>query len=130
MRIYAKFFEDGRPSGFWLEGVNDSHQPDGCTEITEAQWQALLQPGKMWDGSGVGDYVPPQPTVTANHVREEARRRLALTDWYVTRAADPSDGTPVPPEILAHRSAIRTACDAVLAEDPIPVDFADDDRWS
>jgi hypothetical protein len=63
MRIFATFFDDGRPSGFWLEGINDSHQPEGCTEITEAQWQELLQGDKMWDGSGVVNYAPPPPTL-------------------------------------------------------------------
>ncbi len=70
---------------------------------------------------------PTLPTVGA--VKAEAARRLSVTDWYITRAMDPSDGREVPAEVLAQRSAIRAASDEIEALEPIPADFADDVRW-
>jgi MoxR-like ATPase len=43
----------------------------------------------------------------------EALAELAVTDWYVIRAADPSDGLPIPEDVIARRRAAR----AVLRED-------------
>ena len=128
MRVYAKLNADGIAAGFWVEGINADDRPKGCKRITEDQWKALRRPGKRWDGKAVVD-VPPAP-VTAGQVREEAARRLGPTDWYVVRSADPTSGQPVPPAVLEQRVAIRAACDALLAEDPIPADFADDEWWS
>ena len=42
-------------------------------------------------------------------VRRERDDRLARTDWVVLRAAD--QGTPVPPEWLAYRQALRDVTD-------------------
>jgi hypothetical protein len=38
-----------------------------------------------------------------------ARAYLAETDWYVTRLNDPSDGRPIPQEILDARVTARLA---------------------
>lgn len=40
-----------------------------------------------------------------------ARACLAATDWYVTRLNDPSDGRPIPKEILDARAGWRLAAD-------------------
>lgn len=90
------------------------------------------QPGRAetWladDHPDVAAFQKPAPT-TAD-IKAEAARRLRLTDWYVIRAADPSDGTPVPADIQTQRDAIRTASDALEAMDPIPSDYADDRHW-
>jgi hypothetical protein len=45
--------------------------------------------------------------------RDDARGYLAETDWYVTRAADPSDGRAMPEDVAAGRAAARR----VLRED-------------
>lgn len=55
---------------------------------------------------------------TAEDIRREAARaaaaaELAATDWYVTRASDPSDGRAIPAEVLERRRTAR----AVLRED-------------
>jgi len=127
MRVYAKLNADGTPAGFWVEGINADDRPKGCKRITEDQWKALRRPGKRWDANAVVD-VTPAP-VTADRVRQEAARRLGPTDWYVVRAADPTSGGRVPQAVIDARTAIRAACDALLALDPIPADFAEDCRW-
>lgn len=43
----------------------------------------------------------------AEEERAEAMACLAATDWYVTRAADPSDGRPVPDDVIARRRGAR-----------------------
>lgn len=44
--------------------------------------------------------------------RAAARQYLADTDWYITRALDPSDGRPVPEDVLTARAQARkTASD-------------------
>ena len=128
MRVYVKLNKDGTPAGFWPDGINADKRPKGCKRITEAQWEALRQPGKRWDGKTVVDVAP--PAVTARQVRDEAARRLGSTDWYVVRAADPTSGEPVPQAVVDARTAIRAACDALLALDPIPADYTEDARWS
>lgn len=71
---------------------------------------------------------PKRPTVA--EIKAEAARRLAATDWYIVRAADPSGGAPIPDEILAQRAAIRAACEALEAMAPrYPHDFTDDRHW-
>ncbi|WP_298618674.1 hypothetical protein [uncultured Zoogloea sp.] len=40
--------------------------------------------------------------------RALARAYLDATDWYVTRAVDPSDGRPLPEDVIDRRRAART----------------------
>lgn len=47
----------------------------------------------------------------ARFAAADARRQLAATDWYVTRLNDPSDGRPIPQEILDARATWRLAAD-------------------
>lgn len=85
-------------------------------------------PGWLYEN---GAFSPPPrpepPAATAQDVRAEAAARLRATDWYVVRAADPGDSTPVPQAILDYRAAVRAASNAMEA-DP-PSDYADDSRW-
>jgi hypothetical protein len=67
--------------------------------------------------------------VSIHDVKVEQARRLSLTDGYVTRAADPTDGRPVPDDILAQRAAIRLAATALEAMTPIPGDYRADHHW-
>lgn len=70
---------------------------------------------------------PSAEPVTAADVRAEAARRLAPTDWMVWRAADPSDGTPVPEGALTYRAGVRAASNAM--EDDPPADFMAPHHW-
>lgn len=71
----------------------------------------------------------PQPPKVAE-VKGECARRLAFTDWYVTRAADPSDGRPMPDDVAERRTAIRAACERLIAMNPIPLDYTDSKYWA
>lgn len=42
--------------------------------------------------------------------KEDCNHLLTPTDWYVTRAADPADGRPVPADVVERRMAIKSAC--------------------
>lgn len=71
--------------------------------------------------------IPAAPKVA--EVKAECARRLAFTDWYITRAADPSDGRSMPDDIAERRTALRAACAALIATDPIPADYTDSKYW-
>ena len=72
----------------------------------------------------------PLPPVTIAMVKDEQARLLRYSDWAITRAADPTDGTPIPPSIIAERSAIRAGAERLEAMDPIPADYRDPKYWT
>jgi hypothetical protein len=79
--------------------------------------------------NGKVEPIPPPP-VTIADVKREAGRLLKYTDWYVTRAADPADGTPIPNAVIAERQAIRDGAHRLEAMVPIPPDYRDPKYWS
>jgi hypothetical protein len=80
MKIYAKFRESGLISGFYPSDIYPE-PPAGCVEITEAQWQDLLDhPGvRRWDGAQVVPYDPPAPPVTQEDYARAIQARLDAT---------------------------------------------------
>lgn len=112
-----------------------------ASSIELAEMQAF-NPGEtaILDTTGeIGDVVidrivqprlPQVLIVTLNDVKREQRRRLTYTDSYITRAADPTDGRPIPADVLAQRKAIREAAARIEAMDPIPPDYRDERHWT
>lgn len=58
-----------------------------------------------------------------SEVKATANAILAQTGWMIERAADPSSGVPIPPEVVTYRGAVRDACNdneaAILAADAV-----------
>lgn len=77
-------------------------------------------------GQPVAIAAPLPPAVTIEEVKAFAGRLLRVTDWMVTRSLE---GTPVPPDVLAYRAAIRAASNEIEAMAPIPQDFKDAKWW-
>jgi hypothetical protein len=91
--------------------------------------QALAPGSRILDDGSVEAPAPPQPP-SVHQVRAECAKRLSYTDWYVTRASDPSDGREMPDKVRAERAAIKAACDRLLSSTPIPVDYRDPKYWA
>lgn len=103
-------------------------QFDYCPEGHEIHAGIEIMPGWRYVD---GEFVPPSPEpVTVEMVKREAGRRLKYTDWYVTRAADPTDGRPVPESVLAERAALRAAAERLEAMVPIPPDYRSEEHWT
>jgi hypothetical protein len=91
--------------------------PENVTPLAQAT------PEDTWDGAG---WQTPDPAIpTADDVRQEARKRLYPTDWYVTRFAE--TGEVVPTAISNYRTAVRAASN--IMEASLPTDFRDDSNW-
>lgn len=102
---------DHRGTTYWLADGSEHHITDlGAAPPPEAL-----------------DAPPPPAPPTIDDLKAEAGRRLAPTDWYVVRQADPSDSTPVPDVILTYRAAVRAA--AAALEQTLPMDYRDDAHW-
>lgn len=71
----------------------------------------------------------PKPPKVAE-VRAECARRLAFTDWMITRAADPADGRPVPDDVVERRKTIKASCERLIGMTPIPINYTDSEFWS
>ena len=65
------------------------------------------------------------PVVTVAHIKAEAARRLAETDWMVIRATE--GGKAVPGEVTAKRAAIRAASNRL--EQSLPPNYRSDEHW-
>ncbi len=88
-----------------------------------------LEKGSRILSDRIERFVPEEPPVTVSMIKDEQGRRLRYTDWYVTRAADPTDARPVPIEIVAEREAIRAAAHRLEAMNPIPQDYREPKYW-
>jgi hypothetical protein len=86
---------------------------------------------------GIDSVINDQPVigeemivVTVADVKRWAGKLLSYTDWMITRAADPGDGTPVPAEVLERRATIRARSAVIEAMSPIPADYRDKKYWT
>lgn len=79
-----------------------------------------------------GVILPEKPVVlvTVEQIKAEAARRLRSTDWMVTRAADPSDGRPMPEAVVEMRQRIKRAGESLEGLSKIPADYRDDKYWT
>lgn len=68
--------------------------------------------------------------ITVADIKAEQARRLRYTDWAVTRAADPTDGRPIPEGIVQQRTAIREAAQRLERLREIPPDYRDEKYWN
>lgn len=133
MAIYVEFDSSGVVLGFYDDDINPEI-PANAAEVTEAERASFLnnQDRLIWDVEAGGFIEAPPvtpPSPTADMVKEEARKRLSPTDWYVIRASDPSDGSAIPQNVKDYRSAVRSSSDSLEAMSPIPVDYQDDSHW-
>ncbi|WP_262522687.1 hypothetical protein [Agrobacterium tumefaciens] len=64
--IFAVFNEQGYPMGFYSDEVHGDNIPEGAVEISENEWQDLLDnPGRRkWIDGAVVAVEPPQPVAT------------------------------------------------------------------
>lgn len=98
-----------------------------CQALYPGERVELLLDAELLDSLDLGRREA--VAVTPAMVNAEQARRLRYTDGYVTRAADPSDGRPVPEWVSAQRKAIRRAARRLEALDPIPPDYRADAYW-
>lgn len=84
MNIFAKFSSDGRVEGFYSVDVHGSNIPEGAVELTQYQYNELLenQATKRWDGSRVVDYDPPP------HIPTIEEYRMAIQSMIDTKAQE------------------------------------------
>lgn len=100
-----------------------SPESDEGMVVVEGRWLA-----SDWvlneDGEVVSSPLAPpvQYPPTPSEIKIEASRRLARTDWYVTRHME--TGEPIPEEVLAERAHIRSVTDQEL-----PIDYREDKWW-
>lgn len=126
---------------------------DGSIEITEEQYIATIEAiisGRLVNiDSGSLEFLdpppPPEPSpyidgapiedppITDPHlgdVDSEQNRRLAITDYYVSRSVDPSSEQSLPDEIILARRTARAGGAYLRSLAPnIPLDFRDDKYW-
>ncbi len=96
-----------------------------------AQWEidtaGTAQQG--WDKLGSDNFATPAaPTITANMVKTEARRRInvVMPGWMVAREV--SGGTAITQTIKDYAANIRT--DSGVLEGTLPSDYTDDSHWT
>jgi len=65
--------------------------------------------------------------VSVDEVKRFAGRLLAPSDWRITRAQEM--GTPIPPEVLTYRAAVRERSGEIEQMIPIPLDYRDAKYW-
>lgn len=126
---------------------------DGAIEITEDQYIAAIDAitsGRIVSiDSGVLEFLdpppPPEPVPPTDpapletppilepvlsDVDDEQNKRLSLTDYYISRSVDPSDGRELSQQSIDARRAIRSGGIYLRSLYPnIPLDFKDDKYW-
>jgi len=101
------------PAG-WLRNVNEeakaaigiSWQPDEPVVYDQRYW---------WGYDEEGQLIPKDLEQLKQNwvgtVKQSAASQLAQTDWYITRAQDPSSAREIPEQVLEERGLIRSKSD-------------------
>jgi hypothetical protein len=91
---FVKKDKDGNITGTGQWHPGDAINYKGHEQVSKEEWNRIN-----------AEIVKPKQEQAKENA--EARQYLSETDWYVTRANDPSDGTPIPDDIQKKRKEAR-----------------------